>query len=128
VIYVDSSVVLAELLVEDRLPQSQFWQSPLTSSRLLEFEVWNRIHVRQLGASHAAQAGALLRRIGFVEMEAIVLARALQLFPLPTRTLDGLHLATVEFLRAEGHEIELATYDRRLAAAAQALGVPLATL
>jgi hypothetical protein len=42
--------------------------------------------------------------------------------------LDGLHLATVEFLRAEGHEIELATYDRRLAAAAQALGVPLATL
>jgi hypothetical protein len=39
-----------------------------------------------------------------------------------------LHLATLEYLRRQGEMIELASYDGRLIAAAQALGIPLASL
>jgi hypothetical protein len=42
------------------------------------------------------------------------------------RTLDALHLATLDFLRGQGLEVWLATYDRRLAAAALSLGFSLA--
>jgi len=46
----------------------------------------------------------------------------------PVRTLDALHLASAEFLRRRGQPIELATYDERLLAAAQSLGVPIAVV
>ena len=48
--------------------------------------------------------------------------------PVSLRTLDGLHLATMDFLRRDDGSIELASYDNRLLAAAQALGFPLAAL
>jgi len=43
-------------------------------------------------------------------------------------TLDGLHLASVLWLRATGESVELASYDARLTVAAQALGISLAAL
>ena len=43
-----------------------------------------------------------------------VLARALEPFPAPVRTLDALHLASIEFLRGRGQKVELASYDDRL--------------
>jgi hypothetical protein len=46
---------------------------------------------------------------------------------LPVRTLDALHLASIEFLRERGQDVELATYDDRLAAAAQKLDIKLAS-
>ena len=55
----------------------------------------------------------------------LVLARALEPFAPPVRTLDALHLATMDFLRAQGQTLRLASYDQRLAAAAQALGFGL---
>ena len=54
-----------------------------------------------------------------------VLARALEPWPVPLRTLDALHLATLVFLRDGGEPIELASYDHRLLAAARALGIPI---
>ena len=48
-------------------------------------------------------------------------------YPVPVRTLDGLHLATVEHLRRRGESIALATYDARLTTAARALGVEIYT-
>jgi len=59
---------------------------------------------------------------------AVALARALQPFPVVVRTPDGLHLATIEFLRAGGQDIELASYDRRLIAGARALGIAIYAL
>ena len=126
-IYVDSSIVLAQLLAEDRSPAESFWEtSPLVSSRLLEYEVWNRINARGLGMSHGEGVRALLARLSFLELAAPVLARALESFPTTVRTLDALHLASVEFLRELGQRPALATYDARLAAAARALAIPLA--
>jgi hypothetical protein len=54
-----------------------------------------------------------------------VLARALEPFPKPVRTLDALHLASVEFLREREPEIRLATYDTRQATAAAKMGIAL---
>jgi hypothetical protein len=39
-IYVDTSVILADLLAEDVHPPPGFWQESLVSSRVLEYEVW----------------------------------------------------------------------------------------
>jgi hypothetical protein len=50
-------------------------------------------------------------------------ARALEPFETPVRTLDALHLASIEFLRERGQSVELASYDDRLTAAARALGI-----
>jgi PIN domain len=121
VIYLDSSVALAHILVEDRLPPERLWQEPLVSSRLIEYEVWIRIHARRLGASHGEHMRTLLARVSLIELAPPVLARALEPFPTTVRTLDALHLASMDFLRAQGQRVELASYDQRLLAAARAM-------
>jgi len=129
VIYVDSSVVLSQLLAEDQYPHPSFWQqSPLVSSRLIEYEAWNRVNARQLAGSHGDDLRLLLGRLALLELAPPVLSRALEPFPTAIRTLDALHLASILFLRSLGQRPLLATYDRRLAEAASALDIPLATM
>lgn len=125
-IYLDSSVALAYLLGEDRTPPVSLWRSPLASSRLLQFEVWNRIHARELTATHSRLLELLLKRITILEMVAPVLDRALLPFPGKVRTLDALHLASAEFLRAQGEAVAIASYDTRLVTAARQLGFEIA--
>jgi predicted nucleic acid-binding protein len=124
-IYVDTSVALAELLAEDRRPGEDFWGQTLVSSRLLEYEIWTRVHARKLAQSHGEAARALVGRVALLELVSPVLARALEPFPRPVRTLDALHLASIEFLRERQAAILLATYDSRQAAAAKAMGIAL---
>ncbi len=125
-IYLDSSVALAQLLAEDRVPDPALWEeSSIVSSRVLEYEVWNRVNARGLAASHGDDVRSLLAHIAFLELAPPVLARALEPFPVPVRTLDALHLASIEFLRGLGQRPRLATYDQRLADAAAALAIPL---
>ena len=121
-IYLDTSVLLAQLYAEDRAPPAAFWAQTLVASRLLEYEVFNRIHARGAQATHGAAARELLERVNLLEMSAEVLGRALQPFAQPVRTLDALHLATMVFLRSRGLSLALATYDQRLAAAAAGEG------
>jgi hypothetical protein len=120
-IYLDTSVALAHLLAEERSPPERLWQEPLISSRLLEYEVWTRIHAQKLSGSHADEARALLSRVAFVELSPPVLARALEPFPKPVRTLDALHLAAMDFLQKQGQVPNLASYDDRRISAARAL-------
>lgn len=124
-IYLDTSVALAHILAEDQAPPEKLWQEILISSRLLEYEVWTRIHGRNLTKSHSDEARAVLNRVAFVELSPPVLARALEPFPKPVRTLDALHLASMDFLRRQGQAILLASYDTRLSAAARALRFPI---
>jgi len=128
VIYVDSSVALAHLLDEPRSPPEELWIERLTSSKLLEYEIWNRIHTYGLMDSHSESARALLLRITLIELNELVLARALEPFPVRIRTLDALHLATLVFIQSRSQEVELASYDVRLLEAAGALGIPSAPL
>jgi predicted nucleic acid-binding protein len=125
VIYLDSSVALAHLLAEDRFPPADLWQQQLVSSRLLEYEVWNRIYARRLDQSHGDAARALISRVALLELATPVLARALDPFPIAVRTLDALHLSSIEFLRLRQQEVKLASYDARLIAGARALHIPL---
>ena len=127
-IYLDTSVALAHLLGEDRAPPVTLWDEVLVSSRLLQYELWTRIHSRKLTTSHGEAVRVLLGRVALLELTPPVLARALDPFPVPVRTLDALHLASIEFLRSEGQTVKLATYDERLLAAAQTLHVELAVL
>ena len=124
-IYVDTSVILAHLLAEDRLPPETLWSEPLVASRLLHYETWTRIHARGLAQSHGEAVRASLARIAVVEMQPFVLQRALEPFPSPVRTLDALHLASIEFLRRHRQEVRLASYDDRMTTAARALTIPL---
>jgi predicted nucleic acid-binding protein len=128
VIYLDASVALAQLFGEGRSPPVGIWDRLLISSSLLEYEVWNRIHARGLGAELGESARALIDRTTLLELTPHVLSRALRPFPLPVRTLDALHLASIEFVRGRDQSVALATYDDRLAAGARALGIPLATV
>ncbi len=124
-IYVDTSIVLAYLFAEDRCPPATFWDSgPLVSSRLLEYELWTRVNARDLGTSHADDIRALTARLSFLELAPSILARALEPFPVAVRTLDALHLASMEFLRGLGQRPSLATYDVRLASVARTMGIP----
>jgi predicted nucleic acid-binding protein len=126
VIYLDTSVALAHLLAEDRHPPAALWARSLVSSRLLEYELWNRLNQRGLGASHGEAARRLLERLALLELLPNVLARALEPFAAPVRTLDALHLASIAFLRARGVAVELASYDERLLSAARILEIPIA--
>ena len=127
-IYVDTSVALAHLFAEDRRPPSSFWTETLVSSRLLEYETWTRLHARNATASRAEAAQEVIARVSLLELAPLVLARALDPFPVSVRTLDALHLASCQFLRDRGQRVELASYDDRMAKAARALGIPLRDL
>ncbi len=124
-IYVDTSVALAHLLAEDRRPPDDLWEADLVTSRLLEYEMWSRLHARSLGRSHGDYARQMLARFAWLELDPTVLERARHPFPEPVRTLDALHLASALFLRDHGEQIEVATYDRQMATAAEAVGLDL---
>jgi hypothetical protein len=128
VIYLDTSVALAHLLAEDKRPPAAFWNETLVASRLLEYELWTRIHASGLAASHGDAARALIGRVALLELAPPVLARALEPFPVPVRALDALHLASIEWLRGQRQTVELSSYDQRLLAAARAMKMPVAAI
>jgi hypothetical protein len=70
----------------------------------------------------------VIQRVALIELASPVLQRALEPFPVPVRTLDALHLASVAFLVGRDQTVGLASYDDRLLAAAQALGIPITPL
>ena len=127
-IYLDSSVAIAQLLSEDRIPRASLWEEDLVSSRLLQYEVWNRVHGLGIASTHGESATQLLEEIAFVELNSEVLRRALEPFPTPVRTLDALHLASLEYIRSRHRDVELACFDRRMSEAAMRLGIRLASI
>ena len=120
-IYVDSSVVLATLLTEDRSPGAALWQDDLVSSQLLYYEVTNRLQAYGAKQDVLATASDLLARIALVALTPEVLVRAERPFPVAVRTLDALHLATAVYLTQQRARLSLATYDRRMADAGRLL-------
>lgn len=125
-IYLDTSVALAELYAEDRRPPDALWGEPLVSSRLLEYELWTRVNGRGDARTHGDAVREILARVSLVELAPTVLARALEPFPTPVRTLDAQHLATALHLVERRQRLALATYDERLRACARRVGLPLA--
>ena len=124
-VYLDTSVALAHLLAEGVEAPDALWDESLLSSRLLEYEVWTRLQSRGLGDTHGELARVLLSGVSMLELVQPVVARAAEAFPLPVRTLDAMHLASLLFVIDQGQAIQLASYDARMQAIATALGVHL---
>jgi predicted nucleic acid-binding protein len=127
-IYLDTSVALATLFTEKRAPPRSLWAQPLVSSRLFQFEIMNRVYSRGLGPALVADAIALVDGVTLFDLTNENMARALKPFPVNVGTLDGLHLATMDFLRDHGQTITLASYDKRMLAAAKAMNFELLDL
>jgi len=122
---VDSSVVLAQVLAEDQRPPTSLWEEPLISSRLLDYESWNRLKYLGLAASHGDVLREILGHVRKLELLEAVVAEPFEAIPPTLRTLDAIHLASMRFLTDENQRVRLATYDRRLRSAAEAAGVEL---
>ncbi len=126
-IYLDTSVMLAHLLVEDRSPPESLWRETLVSSRLMEVETWTRLHARGLADTRGEYARTLIAEVTMLELIQPVIARALEPFPGPwsPRTLDALHLASCAWLRDSGRAVSLASYDGHMTATALAMEIPV---
>ena len=122
-IYLDTSVALAQILVEDTKPPPWLWDEPHISSRLLAYEVWTRLNAGGLRESHGEAARILIGRTALLELSPLILERVLEPFPTPVRTLDAMHLGSIDFLMRQGQRVELATYDGRMRTAASAMAI-----
>ncbi len=122
-IYLDSSVALAAILAEDHTPPDDLWSQTLVSSRLLQYEVINRLNAYAAADDIMTAAHDLIAGLTLIELSPVVLARAMQPFPKPVRTLDALHLATAHYLAERAPDLTLATYDHRMAEAARLIGL-----
>ena len=98
---------------------------PILANVLSRPDPTRRSSRRIFGESHGELVRLLVGRLALLELMPPVLARALEPFPTPVRTLDALHLASVEFLRGQGQAVQLATYDQRMREASRALSIPL---
>lgn len=90
--------------------------------------MWTRVHARKLAPSHGEYVRTLLAQVAILELAPPVLVRALEPFPRIVRTLDALHLASMEFLRAQGQTLKLASYDERLLTVARDLRIEILDL
>jgi len=127
VIYLDTSIALAHIFQEPRAPGDHFWRQSLVSSRLLEYEIWTRLHASNAPPDRRRDARTIIGAAELIEMTREILGRAVRPFPTALRTLDALHLATMDHLRRRGETVELASYDKRMLAGARALGIPIWT-
>lgn len=122
--YLDASA-LVKLIVPE--PQSSALadyidgRSPLASCAVARVEVVRA--VRPHGSVHVRAARTLLAEVDLVQLDDELLDLAGELEGPLLRSLDAIHLAAALEL---GDELEaVVTYDRQMARAAEALGVPV---
>ena len=127
-IYIDSSIALAQLLSEDRRPPQSLWRGGFVASRLLQYEVWNRLHAYGRAEELGSEVITFLNLILFIELKEDVLVRALDPLPGLPRTLDALHLATACFVRTGDPGLRFASYDLRLVTCVAGLGLAVEPL
>ena len=125
-IYIDSSILLASVFREPRSPPATLWEEDLASSRLLEYEVWNRLNAYGVLASHGDRAQARVARVNLTALSEATLTRALEPFPAWCSDARCATSRDHGFYAGTGCIRELASYDNRLIAAAQALGISIA--
>jgi predicted nucleic acid-binding protein len=121
-IYLDASA-LVKLVVDESESSAlrRFLQrrSPLVSSALSRTEVVRAVAAE--GPEALARARAVILRIDLVRVNDRVLDAAGSLPPVELRSLDAIHIATAQQL---GSDLgQLVTYDARMAAAAERLGM-----
>ena len=126
--YLDSSALVKLVAPEPETPALLSLLEPrpeVVSSALARVEVL-RAAARAGGGKRARErARAVLERVVLVAVDDPILEAAAALGPVDLRSLDAIHLATALTLRREAEAI--VSYDARLNAAAEALGLPVLT-
>ena len=130
--YIESSALLAALLEQDAEVLAELRQlgrritSALTFAEAARALLRARVTRRITAADERAALRALQtfeRRCAVVSVTEAVLTRAGRPFPVePLRTLDGVHLATIELLGEAPQLVTVVTRDDRVARNARALG------
>ena len=125
--YLDSSALVKLLVQEEHsgaLGRVVLRSSSLASSALARTELLRA--VTRYGADVAAEAGRLLAQLELVPLTGTLLDRAgaLRVPEVPfLRSLDAIHLVSARLLG----DVELLTYDDRMADAARAMGLTVST-
>ena len=123
--YLDSSALVKLVIREPEsgaLRRFLRGRRPLVSSSLTRTEVTRAL--LPLGMEAIQRGRDLLARVDLVRINDRVLIAAGTMLPMDLRSLDALHLATAEQLGADLARI--VTYDRRMGAAAEGLGLTVA--
>ncbi|MGH3273234.1 MAG: type II toxin-antitoxin system VapC family toxin [Streptosporangiaceae bacterium] len=126
-IYLDSAAIVKLAHAEGKSQALRDWlderaESGWVSSALAEVESFRAL-ARNAPAA-IARLAAVLDLIDLVEIDAQVRTAAQAVQPAVVRSLDAIHLATALRL---GHQLgSFVTYDKRLASAAAAAGLPVA--
>ena len=123
-IYLDSSAIVKLVLPEREstaLRRELVGRPERVSSALARVEVLRALRRANAPRETLRRAEAVLDRIALVPPEEPILHAAAAVEPQGLRSLDAIHLATA--LSADG-VTAIATYDRRLAEAATAAGIP----
>ena len=123
-LYLDSSAIVKLVLPElesAALRRELLGRPERISSALARVEMLRALRRANAPQETLKRAEAVLDRIALVPLEELVLHAAAALEPEGLKSLDAIHLATA--LSVDG-VIAMATYDRRLLAAAAAAGLP----
>lgn len=130
--YVETSALLAVRLEQDAAARQAILGEGLRFISALTLAEATRRIVRsgEIGQLDDAQVRASLawilrfgRRCRVVAVTDDILARVRRRFPIePVRTLDAVHLATVESIGEDPLQVAVVTRDRRIAENARALG------
>jgi predicted nucleic acid-binding protein len=136
VLYVESSALLAAFLESDAGVRRalQAARRRITSALTLAESRRTLVRARALNRLTTDDERAIVRGLttfaracDIVAVTDEVLARAGKPFPVePVRTLDAVHLATLEVLAEPAHLVTVLTRDERVAANARALGYGVA--
>lgn len=120
-VYFDSAAIVKLVHAErESMALLQFLESPVEAFTSIVSEV----EVRRALRRHGCEAGDVDEALGGFFVLAFhrdIRRRAVSLDPLTLRSLDAIHLATA--LSLGDPDLELATYDDRLAVAARAHGL-----
>lgn len=132
-IYLDSSAIVKLVRLEAESTPLTDWlacraePAQLLSSALVEVEVARAL--RRVAPEALPGVSVVLARTIRVDINAAIRARAAAYPDAMLRSLDAIHLATAEFVGARpGAQLDaFLTYDGKLAEAATAIGLPVAS-
>lgn len=127
-IYLDTSALVKQVRAEAESSALADWldarrEIPCISSVLAEVELPRAI--RAVAPEGLPSVPAVLARLNRFETDALVRATAASYADATLRSLDAIHLATAQIASTDTPLTAFVAYDKRLAAAAKEVGLPV---
>jgi len=127
-LYLDSSAIVKLIAVEPESAALVEWLrtgGPAIASAIAKVEVQRAVNRLPTSQTMFERATDVLDRIALIKIDDAILHQAALLRPAELRSLDAVHLATA--LSVREHLGAFVVYDRRLAEAAEVLGLTVAS-